>query len=123
MTENKSPFLLDCDTLQILYNKNRPVSTGLSVLCFLKLDILIDYAHFPENKYRNGYCRQDLADGLRVEQTVNAHEFGEDKRCGEEVDKLSCHRRDHCLDGLADGLEEDRHHERKGRHRAGRRER
>ena len=73
----------------------------------MELDVLIDYRHFPENEYRNGYCGEYIADGPCIKQTLNAHRAGKNECRRQEVDKLSGHCRYHGIDGFADRLEED----------------
>ena len=84
-----------------------PVSTGMLVLCALKLDVPIDYRHFPENEYDNGYCGEYIADRTCIQQTLDTHRTCKDECRRQKIDKLSGHSRYHGLDGLTDRLEED----------------
>ena len=63
-------------------------------------------AHLAADQDSDGNGGEAIANGTRVQQTVNTHDARKNVCAGEGVEKLPCKGADHCLRGLSDRLEE-----------------
>lgn len=64
-------------------------------------------AHLAADQDSDGNGGEAIANGTRVQQTVNTHDARKNVCTGQEVEQLPCKRADHSLCRLADRLKED----------------
>lgn len=83
------------------------VRKAFFILCVLLFYAAVYNAHLAADQDSDGNGGEAIANGTRVQQTVNTHDARKNVCAGEGVEKLPCKGADHCLRGLSDLLEED----------------